>query len=133
MILRHLTLAQDLALSHDLLWTDEHAWSAVTATSAYSLTGALIIDTATRQAGRPITLSAPDAGMAWHPRSTVDTLHAWSNTPGQQFLLTLDDARTYNVVFRHSENSPIESKPVRGFPTYDADDYWQVTLKFMEI
>ena len=133
MILTHLTLAQSLTLSHDLLWTDEHAWSPAVASVAYTLTGALLVETAVRQKGRPITLSAADASMAWHTRAVVDQLAVWAATPGQQFFLTLDDARNFNVVFRLQETSPMEAKPVRGFPSYDADDYWQVTLKFMEV
>lgn len=133
MILRHVTLAQDLTLHHDLLWIDEHNWSPAVQNVSYSLTGALILETAARQAGRPITLQAPDASMAWHVRSVVDQLFAWAATPGQQFLLALDDARAFNVVFRHQDGTAIEAKPVRGMATFDADDYWQVSLKLMEI
>lgn len=133
MILRHLTLLQNIALSHDLLWVDEHSWSPAIANVEYSLTGALIVESATRLAGRHITLQAPDAEMAWHTRSTVDLLRSWCATPGQQFLLTLDDMRSFTVMFRHHEVPAMESTPVSGFATYDADDYWQVTLKFMEV
>lgn len=133
MILRNLTTLQDLTLSHDLLWIDEHAWSPVVSNSEYSLTGALLIENATRQAGRPISLQAPDAEMAWHPRSTVDLLRTWASVPGQQFLLTLDDARSFNVVFRHHEPPALEAKPVRNMTSFEADDDWQMTLKFMEI
>lgn len=133
MILKHLTLLQEITLSHDLLWMDEHSWSPVIANQEYSVTGALIIETAVKLAGRPITLQAPDADMAWHKRSTVDLLTLWYATPGQQFLLTLDDTRSFTVVFRHQEPPAMEAKPVCGFATYDPDADWQVTLKFMEI
>lgn len=133
MNLQHLTSLESLTLSHDLLWTDEHAWSPVVQEAEYTLTGALLIETATRQAGRPITLEPPDDSMAWHMRSIVDTLRAWAAEPGQQFLLTLDDGRSFTVIFRHQDAPAIESTPVRGFPTFDADDWWRVSLKFMEI
>lgn len=133
MNLRHLTLLQDLTLSHDLQWMDEHAWSPVSSSVEYSLTGALLIEHATRQAGRPLTLQAPDASMAWHTRATADLLRTWAATPGQQFLLTLDDGRSFNVVFRHHEAPALEASPVRGMASYDADDYWQIKLKLMEI
>lgn len=133
MILQHLTSLASLTLSHDLLWKDEHAWSPVVQTAEYTLTGALLVETAVQQAGRPITLMPPDDSMAWHARSIVDTLRAWATEPGQQFLLTLDDGRAFTVVFRHHDAPAIEAKPVRGFPSYDADDDWQVSLKLMEI
>ncbi|NDP58000.1 MAG: hypothetical protein GZ090_01395 [Oxalobacteraceae bacterium] len=133
MILQNLTTLASLTLSHDLLWSDEHGWSPVVASAEYTLTGALLIESAARQAGRPITLKAPDDSMAWHTRAIVDALLAWAGVPGQQFLLTLDDARSFTVVFRHHDAPALESKPVRGFASFDADDYWQVTLKFMEI
>lgn len=133
MILRHLTLLQDLMLSHDLQWVDEHNWSPAVGHVEYSVTGALIVESALRLAGRPITLHAPDMTMAWHTRTVVDTLALWCKTPGQEFLLTLDDGRSFTVLFRHHDAPAMESKPVRGFASYDPDDYWQVSLKFMEI
>ncbi len=77
MILRNLTLIQDIELSHDLLWTDEHEWTPVVASVEYSLTGALLVENAKRQAGRPISLAPPDNSMAWHSRAVTDLLHAW--------------------------------------------------------
>lgn len=133
MRLTHLGLSESLTLSHDLLWVDEHGWVPVISNVTYSLTGALIVESGSRQGGRPITLSPPNANMAWHTRATVDTLHAWAGAPGQQFELELDDGRTFNVMFRHQEASPIDSKPVVGFPAYQAGDPWQVTLKLMEV
>ena len=56
-----------LALPGDMMWTDEFNWSPVERSIDYSLTGALIVDIGTRQAGRTITLEgADDAG--WLPR-----------------------------------------------------------------
>lgn len=134
MILQHLTLLQSLTLSHDLIWTDEHAWSPAVANLEYSLTGALLLEYGARQAGRPITLQPPDASMAWHSRSLVDQLLVWSRTPGQQYLLTLDDGRSFNVLFRHHEAPALEAKPVTGLASAGPDDDWQITtLKLMEI
>ena len=133
MILRNLTLGQDQQLSHDLLWVDEHEWTPVVSAVEYSLTGALLVENATRQAGRPISLQPPDNSMAWHTRSVADLLRTWSTVPGLQFRLTLDDGRGFNVVFRHHEAPALEAEPVRQMATYDADDYWLVKLKFMEI
>lgn len=133
MILTHLTLQTSVTLSHDLLWTDEHSWSPVTAAVDYTITGAMTVETATRQAGRPITLNPPDASMAWHTRAIADQLKDWAATAGQQFTLTLDDGRSFTVLFRHHDAPALEAKPVKGFPTYDAADYWQLSLKLIEI
>ncbi|MFZ6675375.1 hypothetical protein [Undibacterium sp. Xuan67W] len=133
MMLRHLTLLQDMTLSHDLQWVDEHSWSPVIANVEYSMTGALIVEAATRLAGRPITLQPPDESMAWHTRAIVDQLRLWCSQAGQTFLLTLDDGRSFNVMFRHQDSPAMESKPVRKMATYDPEDDWQVTLKLMEI
>lgn len=132
MILKNLTTQTELQLSHDLLWADEHGWSPIVSNVEYTLTGALVQESAARQSGRPITLEAPDDSMAWHTRSVVDVLLAWAGVTDLQMLLTLDDGRSFTVVFRHHDAPAIESNPVRKFPTYDADDYWQVSLKFME-
>jgi hypothetical protein len=49
-----------LVLPDDLLWTDEHAWTPAVAAVSYLLTGALLVESAARQAGRPITFVAAD-------------------------------------------------------------------------
>lgn len=133
MNLRNLRLGIDLVLHHDLIWTDEHSWSPVVQTVEHTLNGAIAIDVAKRQAGRPISLSSPRDDMAWHTRATVDALAIWAAMPGETFDLTLDDGRKFTVIFRHQEAPVIESKPVRGHASYEADDFWQVKLKFMEI
>ena len=48
-----------ITLSDRLHWTDEFDWHPVEQASSYSTTGALLIDVATRQAGRPITCRVP--------------------------------------------------------------------------
>jgi len=133
MILMNLTTQQSLTLSHDLLWIDEHAWSPVTSQVDMTLTGALIIENAVAQAGRHISLQAPDATMAWHQRTTVDQLRTWATLPGQQFRLTLDDGRQFVVVFRHNEPPALEASPVSDMASYAPDDYWQIKIKFLEI
>lgn len=64
-----------ITLPEDLSWTDEYAWSPVVQNAEFSLTGALILEEATRQAGCPFTLQSPDGG-AWTTRATADGLRA---------------------------------------------------------
>lgn len=124
-----------LALPDDLLWSDEHAWSSAVASTTYLVTGALLIQSATRQAGRPITLQgAPD--MAWVTRSVVEQLRGWAATPvgssTGRFNLTFADGRAFTVVFRHSE-VPMQAEPVLGIPARTNSDFYRLTLRFLEI
>ncbi|MGD7412717.1 hypothetical protein ACQCRK_26175, partial [Ralstonia pseudosolanacearum] len=77
MQLKNLADSAVLALPDDLLWTDEHAWTPAVAAVSYLLTGALLVESAARQKGRPITLVGA-ADMAWVTRATVNTLYAWA-------------------------------------------------------
>jgi hypothetical protein len=86
MELRQLPSGQTLTLPDDLSWVDEHQWTPAVASASYLLTGALLIESATRQAGRPITLQAPD-DMAWVSRTIVDQLYTWASMPERTFEL----------------------------------------------
>lgn len=135
MQLKNLTDEVSLLLPDDLLWSDEHAWSPAVASVSYLITGALLVQSATRQAGRPITLtSLPD--MAWVTRSVLGTLYDWATVPlaasSGRFELTLLDARVFTVAFRHGE-APIEAEPVTGFAARHDSDFYRLTLRLMEI
>ncbi len=121
-----------VALPDDLLWTDEHAWTAATAAVSYSLTGALIVETADRQAGRPITL-AGSTDMAWITRATLNTLHGWASVSGRHFELTLADGRLFTVAFRHHEPPVIDAEPVTGFAARNDGDFYRATLRLMQV
>ncbi len=135
MELKNLADEVALLLPDDLLWSDEHAWSPVVTAASYLLTGALQIQSATRLAGRPITLvGAPD--MAWVSRATVEQLRAWAalaltDSTGR-FRLTLSDGRAFTVAFRHDDTA-LEAEPVLGFPARSDADLYRLTLRLMEI
>jgi hypothetical protein len=143
MLLTRTTNAATLSLPDDLLWLDEHAWSPVVTSTEVLLTGALLIQSATRLAGRPITLAAP-ADMAWVPRSTVVTLAQWAadplgdepnNTLGNtlgRFTLSLADGRIFQVAFRHSDTA-VEAEPVLGFASPGDDAPYRLTLRLIEL
>lgn len=120
-----------LVLPDDLLWEDEHSWTPAVAAVSYLLTGALLVETASRQAGRSITLVGP-ADMAWVTRSTVDTLYEWASDPECRMQLTFADERVFTVAFRHHETA-IDAEPVLGFPARSSDDKYRLTLRLMEI
>lgn len=131
MQLKNLADSAVLALPDDLLWSDEHAWTPAVAAVSYLLTGALLVESAARQKGRPITLVGA-ADMAWVTRATVNTLYAWAANPGSRFELTLADGRVFTVAFRHHE-TVIEAEPVTGFPARHDADFYRLTLRLMEI
>ena len=64
MQLKNLATGVVLLLPDDLLWSDEHAWTPATASVSYLITGALLVQSALRQAGRPMTLTGAQ-DMAW--------------------------------------------------------------------
>ncbi|MBL0143859.1 MAG: hypothetical protein IPP91_17585 [Betaproteobacteria bacterium] len=135
MQLKNLTDGVVLALPDDLLWADEHAWSPVVANVSYLLTGALLVQAATRQAGRPITLVGA-ADMGWVTRAAVETLYGWVAAPlavdSGRFELTLTDARVFTTAFRFGDTA-IEAEPVLGFPARLDTDFYRLTLRLMQI
>ena len=135
MQLTHLGDGGRLTLPDDLLWTDEHTWTAPVSSVSYLLTGALLVQSAQRQSGRPITLSAP-ADMAWVRRGLVNTLYQWASAPlganSGRFGLQMRGQSLRTVAFRHADN-PIEATPVTGLPADSDADWYRITLKFMEL
>lgn len=110
-------------LPGDLNWTDEFSWSPVARAAEYSLTGALIIEEAVKQAGRPITLVAgnEEIGYVWLTRAEVLALYSLAATPGWSGTLTLADSRSFTVAFR---DDGITATPVlHSAPHANADPY----------
>ena len=135
MQLKNLFSGATLALPDDLLWSDEHTWSPVVSSVSYLITGALLVQSATRQAGRDITLVGA-ADMAWVTRSVVNVLREWAALPLDavtgRFELTLMDGLMFTVAFRHADGA-LEAEPVTGFPARSDMDYYRITLKLMQI
>ena len=85
-------------LPDGLRWSDEFAWNSTNLLTEYSLTGALIVDMATKQAGRPVTLTG-GANFAWYTRAQVIALQAVLDAiPSTGATLTLHDSRTFTVI-----------------------------------
>lgn len=135
MHLKNLSTGVALPLPDDLLWADEHDWSPAVASVSYLLTGALLVQSAARQGGRPITLVGP-IDMAWVTRATVATLHGWAAVPlsdaSGRFELTLADARQFTVAFRHAETA-VEAEPVLGLPARSDSDFYRLSLRLMQL
>lgn len=120
-----------LELPEDLLWSDELTWQPVEQTVERSITGALIVQSAARVAGRPITLAPEDDESAWMSRAVLDALRTWAAVPGREMVLNVGGVdRT--VVFRHQEQA-IDARPVVHYSEMVAGDAYLVTLRFMEV
>ncbi len=128
------TLTKDgttLVLPPDLLWVDEFAWKQVEQRTQYTITGALLVESTSRQAGRNITL-AGDVDQAWMPRATLAALQAWCAIPAAAMSLVLRGEAARNVVWDHAAG-PIEASPVSRAPDVLPEDYYRVTLHFIEV
>jgi hypothetical protein len=113
-----------------MVWVDEFTWHAVERCHEYSITGALVIDVAARQAGRPITLQGDD-GAGWITRATLLALHTLATSPDSTYALTLADGRVFAVKF--APGSPLEARPI-GRPELPPDAHpYAATLRLIEI
>lgn len=117
-----------LELPRTLIWVDEFDWVAPLRAHEYSLTGALIVDQAVRQAGRPITLEGV-ANHGWVRRDVLTQLHTLASTAGGPLPLTLADGRTYAV--RFAPGDPLQAHAIaRAELPPDAFPYY-VTLRLV--
>jgi hypothetical protein len=91
-----------LQIPRGMVWVDEFAWQPVEKSTEYSITGALLIDSGVRLAGRTITLQA-DTDAGWITRATLLSLQALAATPEGVHTLTLADGRTFTVQFAPGE------------------------------
>lgn len=123
--------ATTIILPGDLTWEDELSWSPVEQTVATSITGATIIDTASRTNGRPITLVGSEE-HAWIPYSIISQLLAWAADPATEMTLSIG-ATPYAVIFRHNDKPAIDVSPIVAYSVREGSDYFYGTLKFLEI
>ena len=119
-------------LSDRLQWTNEYDWSPVDQATSYSTTGALLVDVALKQAGRPITLMGTETA-AWVTRALCSTLQAWANLPGIQLTLVLR-GQARQVMFDHSKGG-FTGQPV--FKLQDGEEspeqLYLPTFRFIEV
>lgn len=124
--------AIDLDLPADLYWNDEHAWHPVEQVAERTLTGAIIVQSAAKVAGRPITLQPEDDGSAWMSLATLNQLRAWAAVPGKKLVLTLR-GQNYDVIFRHHDGAAVEARPVVHYSDAQTDDFYNAVIRLMEI
>jgi hypothetical protein len=98
-----------IALPSGMLWVDEFTWVAAQRSVERSITGAQIIDVATKLAGRPITLQgAQDQG--WIRRATLLGVRALADAPDGRYVLQLAGGEQFTVMF--APEDAIEAQPI---------------------
>ena len=116
----------------DLEWVDEFTWTPVAQDSTYGVTGSLYVQTGTKLTGRYITLEGK-TDMGWITRTQALALLALRDVAGTEMTLTLQDARTFNVIFRQSE-IPVELKTILEYNTFEAGEWLIVnSIKFSKL
>jgi hypothetical protein len=118
-----------IPLPDDLIWIDEFDWTPMQQAKSYTLTGALVIESGQKQAGRPITLAGGD-NAAWATRSQVEALSA-KLVGDPTMTLTLHDGRTFSVKWVH--DNPIQSKLILDYNNPIVSDWYSLTIKLMAV
>lgn len=129
-----ITLAYDgttVTLDSDYYWADENNWQPVEQSAERTVTGALVVSVAQRTGGRPITLQPENDNCGWLRYSDLSTLRAWAAVAGREMTLTLRGV-AHTVIFRHQDGA-IDATPVVHYSDVDADDWYRVGLRFMEV
>lgn len=118
-------------LHKDLYWSDENNWHPVEQTKQYTITGALIVMSSERKAGRHVTLEPEDDGSAWMLLNTVVQLRNWAMIPGKQMTLNLRGVNRA-VLFRH-EDGGFEALPIQHQDSTLGTDFYRCVVRLLEI
>lgn len=129
-------------LPDDLNWSDEFTAWKVGQVMRHSLTGALIVQEAALQAGRPITLQSLDLGgstfAAVVSLDVLNALRAKEETAGAApMVLTLPTSgggtRSFNVIWRRTDGPAIEARPIKFIVPAEPGDYFHITLRLTQV
>ncbi len=136
-----ITLA-GVELPDDLDWSDEYTAWKVGQVIRPSLTGALIVQEAAMQAGRPVTLQSTDLGSgAYVAPVTLDVLNALralEEVAGALAMalvlpITGGGTRTLSVRWRRTDGAAIEARPIKQQVPAEAGDFYLITLRLFQV
>lgn len=114
-----------IPLPPELSWSDRYNWQSLAVATEYSLTGALIVDTAEKLAGRPITLQSGQ-NRAWMLRSEIDQIKALQ-TAGDPVSLSIR-GETLTVLV-----TSVEAAPLWDLSEDATDPYCLATIKALTV
>lgn len=125
--------SETIQLEDGFFWSDEN-WSQIQQSQNYSPNGTLIVQNGVKQAGRPITLEPANNKKGWIKLGDLNRLRTWQNLH-EQFTLQFEwphDKRQFNVIFNHKDGA-LESTPIKKGPATSLNDYFNVTMRFLEL
>lgn len=122
-----------ITLPDDLMWTDEFTWQPVEQSERYTIAGALIVQAASKLAGRTITLEG-GRNFGWMQRGDVLTLQSWRAQPGLQMTLAFRGEAPRTVVFDHKRTS-LEAPlvPANEYSDPINTDWCIPTIRLLEV
>ena len=112
----------------DAIWEDQFAYTPIDQNIRYTLGGKPIIETAVRKDGRPITLRCQ-----WVSLADLLQLELLRDQPNTVMDLFLSDGRAFATGFRHSDNPPLDVAPIVERRSYDDSDYFNITIKLIQV
>lgn len=115
-----------ISLPDDIVWLDELDWTPVQQAREYTLSGALVLQEAAVQAGRPITLG----GGVWARRDTVEALRTLADAPAADHTLDLRGTE-YTVAFVRPQ--PITATPVIRYADPAPADPHDITIRLITV
>lgn len=125
---------ETIPLEDGFLWSDEFDWKPIEQKLGFAIDGTPIIQEGLKLNARSIALVPANQNQGWIKRKHLKTIMQWSCLQ-EHFTLEFEyphDKRRFNVIFNH-EAGAIEAKPVKEIPTVSEDDYYNVTLRFLEL
>ena len=81
-----------------------------------------------RKSGRPITLRCQ-----WVSLADLRQLELLRDQPNTVMDLFLSDGRSFATSFRHTDNPPLDVTPIVERPSYDDSDFFNVTVKLIQV
>lgn len=121
-----------VTLPDSLQWINEFEYNQIEQTQERTLSGAMSIQEAAKVHGRPIHLVGGEDG-GWIRRSTAEALRALEAQTGKVMLLTLSDARTFNVLFDRSQGPAIASQMIMRFAYPGADSWYSCAIRLITV
>jgi hypothetical protein len=131
-----------IELPEDIQWADEFTAWKVGQVIRPTLTGALVVQEAALQAGRPITLQGFDDGgnryVAPLTLATLNALRALEETAGGSDMTLIlpaagDTTRSFTVRFRRTDGPAIEARPLKYQVPAENADRFLATIRLIQV